>query len=174
MTLINYAMIGLLVVMFALIEALRTPYKRKNQTDKSAKIKSVKKIKLDIKKNYDAEEKLIFTKNIQIPITDSSLVSNRFALLIAGSGSGKSDSVIKNNIISCPSADKLITDVGGVLYEEFKGYLENCDYEVSYLDLLNFKDNYHFNPLHYVRARSPNDSSFSHYVADSKLAMMRS
>ena len=169
MTLINYVMIGVFVVFLALIEALRTPYKRKNQTDKSAKIKSVKKIKLDIKKNYDAEEKLIFTKNIQIPITDSSLVSNRFALLIAGSGSGKSDSVIKNNIISCPSADKLITDVGGVLYEEFKCYLENCDYEVSYLDLLNFKDNYQFNPLRYIRARGPADTSFSHYVTDTKV-----
>lgn len=169
MTLINYLVIGFVIVFLAMIEALRTPYKRKNKTDKNAKIKSIKKLKLDIKKNYDAEEKLIFTKNIQIPITDSSLVSNRFALLIAGSGSGKSDSVIKNNIIACPSADKLITDVGGVLYEEFKGYLENCDYEVSYLDLLNFQDTFQFNPLRYIRARGPNDSSFSHYVFNAKV-----
>ena len=57
MTLINYVIIGVFVFFLAMIEALRTPYKRKNKTDKNAKIKSIKKIKLDIKKNYDAEEK---------------------------------------------------------------------------------------------------------------------
>lgn len=162
-------LIFIVVMFFVLLEiCMPSIRKKRKKTDHDAVVTSGRKVKRKLKK-YAHEEKLIFTKNIQIPITDSSLVSNRFALLIAGSGSGKSDSVIKNNIITCPSADKLITDVGGVLFDEFEGYLESCDYEVSYLDLLNFKDTYQFNPLRYIRARGPNDSSFSHYVADVKV-----
>jgi type IV secretion system protein VirD4 len=75
---------------------------------------------------------------------------NKNVLVVGGSGSGKTFSVIKPNLMQLHSS-YVVTDPKGVLLPE-TGYLfaEN-GYEIRCFNTVNFRKSLHYNPLAYIR-----------------------
>jgi type IV secretory pathway TraG/TraD family ATPase VirD4 len=153
----TYIIIGVILIIYILSSS--PPKKKKSKTDISAKLHSPKELKKYNSKNNDY---MFISKNIYPPIQTekNQLCSANFNLIIGTTGTGKSTNIIYNAMMSCNEATKVVTDSGGVISADtsiWKDYFIKQGYTVKVLDLIDFKEINHFNPLWYVRATNNNN-----------------
>lgn len=75
---------------------------------------------------------------------------NNNVLVIGGSGTGKSRSVIQPNLLQA-NCSYVITDVGGTLLKSQRHFLEQKGYKIKVFDLTDMSKSSHYNPFNYIR-----------------------
>jgi len=75
---------------------------------------------------------------------------NNNDLIIGGSGSSKTGSIVFNLLLN-PCGSLVVSDTKGLLYRRFANYLEKEGYVVQNIDFINPKNGMGYNPLDYVR-----------------------
>lgn len=115
--------------------------------------------KVDLKGMYNEKEdtkNIVFTKNAKMVVNNDELTHHKYhrnknAIIIGGSGSGKTRFFVKPNIMQMNS-DFVITDPKGSILNEL-GYLLRAkkNYDIKVLNLIDFTKSMRYNPLAYVK-----------------------
>lgn len=115
--------------------------------------------KVDLKGMYNEKEdtkNIVFTKNAKMVVNNDELTHHKYhrnknAIIIGGSGSGKTRFFVKPNIMQMNS-DFVITDPKGSILNEL-GYLLRAkkNYDIKILNLIDFTKSMRYNPLAYVK-----------------------
>lgn len=126
---------------------------KKFKKNKSISREDLKKIKHEVKRKYSNAD-MIFTRTEKI--CRYNFETNNNALIIGGSGSGKTLGVVEPNILQCddgPYSPSLIfTDPkGGILARNGKFLKEQCKYEIKVLDLKELSSSMGYNPFKYIQ-----------------------
>lgn len=98
--------------------------------------------------NKDTRHNLLFTRTERLSLDSRQTQRNLNALVIGGSGSGKSRYYVMPNIAQTNSS-YVITDPKGELYRASANYLRSHGYTVRTLNLIDFTQSDNFNPLQY-------------------------
>ncbi|MCR5597012.1 MAG: type IV secretory system conjugative DNA transfer family protein [Lachnospiraceae bacterium] len=96
-----------------------------------------------------------------IYVTNDTRISglNNNDLVIAGSGAGKTGSVVYTQLKTLSDSSLIVADSKNMLHMMFKEELENKGYKVRVLDFVNPEQSCMYNPLDYVRKNS--DGSYN-------------
>ena len=76
---------------------------------------------------------------------------NKNALIVGGSGSGKTRFWLKPNLMQCHSS-YVVTDPKGSIVVECGKLLHREGYKIKILNTINFKKSMHYNPFAYIRS----------------------
>jgi len=76
---------------------------------------------------------------------------NKNVLVVGGSGSGKTSSFVKPNLMQCHSS-YIITDSKGQILQECGKMLQKNGYNIRFLDLIDMGLSMRYNPLAYVKS----------------------
>lgn len=76
---------------------------------------------------------------------------NKNALIVGGSGSGKTRFWLKPNLMQCHSS-YVVTDPKGSIVVECGKLLQREGYKIKILNTINFKKSMHYNPFAYIRS----------------------
>ncbi|MEM5063623.1 type IV secretory system conjugative DNA transfer family protein, partial [Enterococcus faecalis] len=104
----------------------------------------------------DDSRNILFSENIRMAInnedvTDFKAQRNKNALIIGGSGSGKTRFFVKPNIMQL-NADFVVTDPKGSILNELGVLLRAKEnYDIRVLNLIDFSKSMHYNPLAYIK-----------------------
>ena len=101
-------------------------------------------------------EGFILSKNHYLGTDPRKVKVNKNILVFGGSGTGKTASYIKPNILQ-KLGSYVITDPKGELYRETSGYLKANGYEVKVLNLVDTEYSNRYNPLSHIRDYSDVD-----------------
>ncbi len=103
----------------------------------------------------------VFQNNVILTQTESLMMSNRpkepknarnkNALIVGGSGSGKTRFWIKPNLMQCHSS-YVVTDPKGTVAIECGKMLEKEGYKIKIFNTINFKKSFHYNPFSYIHS----------------------
>ncbi len=104
---------------------------------------------------------LVFQNNVILTQTERLMMSNRpknpknarnkNALIVGGSGSGKTRFWLKPNLMQCHSS-YVVTDPKGSIVVECGKLLQREGYKIKILNTINFKKSMHYNPFAYIRS----------------------
>ena len=96
-----------------------------------------------------------------IYVTNDTRVSrlNNNDLVIAGSGAGKTGSIVYTQLKTLSDSSLIVADSKNMLHRMFKEELENKGYKVRVLDFVNPEQSCMYNPLDYVRKNA--DGSYN-------------
>lgn len=101
----------------------------------------------------DPDNNIVFTKRFGLamsrPDHDPRYERNRNVLVVGGSGSGKTRSVLEPNIMQM-NADFLVTDPKGETLPRVGQMLEDHGYDVRSFNTVDFTKSLHYNPIAYV------------------------
>lgn len=100
--------------------------------------------------NKDRSQNRIITQNLLMSMDSYRTRRNLNVLVIGGSGAGKTRFYAKPNILQANSS-YVILDPKGELLEDTGGFLQEMDYEIKVLDLMNLSDSDQYNPFRYLR-----------------------
>ena len=101
-------------------------------------------------------EGFILSRNHYLGTDPKKVKVNKNILVFGGSGSGKTASYVKPNILQ-KLGSYVITDPKGELYRETSGYLKANGYNVKVLDLVDTEYSNRYNPLAHIRDYSDVD-----------------
>jgi len=101
-------------------------------------------------------EGFILSKTHYLGTDPKKVKVNKNILVFGGSGSGKTASYVKPNILQ-KLGSYVITDPKGELYRETSGYLKANGYNVKVLDLVDTEYSNRYNPLAHIRDYSDVD-----------------
>jgi type IV secretion system protein VirD4 len=76
---------------------------------------------------------------------------NKNVVVIGGSGSGKTRSFVKPNLMQCHSS-YVVTDPKGTVLIECGKLLQRRNYNIKIFNTVNFRKSMHYNPLAYIRS----------------------
>ncbi len=76
---------------------------------------------------------------------------NKNVMIVGGSGSGKTYSIVKPNIMQLHSS-YVLTDPKGTLLPDVGKMLADHGYKIKVMNTINFKKSMHYNPLAYIRS----------------------
>jgi Type IV secretory pathway, VirD4 components len=103
----------------------------------------------------------VFQNNVILTQTERLMMSNRpknpknarnkNALVVGGSGSGKTRFWLKPNLMQCHSS-YVVTDPKGSIVVECGKLLQREGYKIKILNTINFKKSMHYNPFAYIRS----------------------
>ncbi|UYO61126.1 type IV secretory system conjugative DNA transfer family protein [Acetobacterium wieringae] len=103
----------------------------------------------------------VFQNNVILTQTERLMMSNRpknpknarnkNALIVGGSGSGKTRFWLKPNLMQCHSS-YVVTDPKGSIVVECGKLLQREGYKIKILNTINFKKSMHYNPFAYIRS----------------------
>ena len=103
----------------------------------------------------------VFKNNIILTQTERLMMSsrpkdpktarNKNVLVVGGSGSGKTRSFIKPNLMQLHSS-YVVTDPKGTILVECGRLLEKNNYRIKVFNTINFKKSLHYNPFSYIRS----------------------
>ncbi|MBZ4667295.1 MAG: type secretory system conjugative transfer family protein [Defluviitaleaceae bacterium] len=103
----------------------------------------------------------VFQNNVILTQTEHLMMSNRpknpknarnkNALIVGGSGSGKTRFWLKPNLMQCHSS-YVVTDPKGSIVVECGKLLQREGYKIKILNTINFKKSMHYNPFAYIRS----------------------
>lgn len=103
----------------------------------------------------------VFQNNVILTQTERLMMSNRpknpknarnkNALIVGGSGSGKTRFWLKPNLMQCHSS-YVVTDPKGSIIVECGKLLQREGYKIKILNTINFKKSMHYNPFAYIRS----------------------
>ena len=98
----------------------------------------------------DEEKNKLFTQTEKMSINTRKTFKNNNALVIGGSGSGKTRFFVKPNIMQMNSSF-VITDPKGELLSSCGKMLQDNGYEIKIFDLINFENSDNYNFFNYIR-----------------------
>lgn len=101
------------------------------------------------KNRYNAYGKMILGKDKEYSLDCYQTKLNNNVLVIGTPGSGKTEGIVKPNILEAEGS-YIIADPKGNLYGKFKDYLETLGYDVKKLDFTKPEESSHYNPLAYI------------------------
>ena len=96
-------------------------------------------------------QNLIFTRHFQMGLDGYKHKRNVNALVIGGSGAGKSRCYAIPNVLQCGECSYVVTDPKGEILRKTGGALLQNGYEVRVFDLLSPDTSFCYNPLVYVQ-----------------------
>ena len=96
-------------------------------------------------------QNLIFTRHFQMGLDGYKHKRNVNALVIGGSGAGKSRCYAIPNVLQCGECSYVVTDPKGEILRKTGGVLLQNGYEVRVFDLLSPDTSFCYNPLAYVQ-----------------------
>ena len=101
------------------------------------------------------QNNIIFTQTERLTMSsrpkEPKYARNKSALVIGGSGSGKTRFFVKPNLLQCHSS-YVVTDPKGTILNEVGALLDRKGYRIKSLNLINFKKSMRYNPLAYIRS----------------------
>src|SRR5699024_8335151 len=101
------------------------------------------------------QNNIIFTQTEHLTMSsrpkEPKYARNKSALVIGGSGSGKTRFFVKPNLLQCHSS-YVVTDPKGTILNEVGALLDRKGYRIKSLNLINFKKSMRYNPLAYIRS----------------------
>lgn len=101
--------------------------------------------------NVHISRNMILAQDIRLSMNTRQTRRNLNVLVIGGAGSGKSRFFVKPNLCEMPlNTSFVITDPSGELIIETGHMLEAHGYKIKVFNLVNMKQTYHYNPLHYI------------------------
>lgn len=93
---------------------------------------------------------IILTQHVRMGLDEYKHRRNLNALVIGGSGAGKTRGYALPNIMQMGSSF-VITDAKGEIIRSVGSMLEDAGYEIRVLDLINFHQSNRYNPFRYIR-----------------------
>lgn len=119
----------------------------------------------------------VFQNNVILTQTERLMMSNRpknpknarnkNALIVGGSGSGKTRFWLKPNLMQCHSS-YVVTDPKGSIVVECGKLLQREGYKIKILNTINFKKSMHYNPFAYIRSEKDILKLVSTLIANTK------
>ena len=110
----------------------------------------------DIKPFIDADpyNNIILSKTERLTMNpkmkDFRLNRNKHVMVIGGSGSGKTYTIVKPNLFQCHSS-YVVSDPKGTLLPETGKLFERMGYNIYVLDTIDMAHSMHYNPFAYIR-----------------------
>ncbi len=142
-------LIFLLVYILSILvyESTRKNYRRREENG-SAKWGNA----VDLNKKYKQPNNYnkILTKNVSIGLNGKKHRRNVNVLVVGGSGSGKTYSYCKPNVMQC-NTSYVVLDPKGEIVRDTGNLLEENGYDVRVLDLINMEKSYCYNPFVYLK-----------------------
>lgn len=105
--------------------------------------------KKNARKESCPQDRMILSKNIQLPFDVPDRPENANVLVVGGAGAGKLACYTYPNIMQA-NGSYVITDVEGTAYNRYGKFLEHMGYKVKCLDLLHMWNSGHYNPFCYI------------------------
>ena len=96
------------------------------------------------------KKNMIFTDKISLSMESFKTRRNCNAVILGGSGAGKSRFFVKPNILQANS-NYVITDPAGELLESTGEFLRQQGYEIKVFNLVEMQKSNCYNPFHYIR-----------------------
>lgn len=93
---------------------------------------------------------IIFTKDVYMSMNTRDTMRNLNALVIGGSGSGKSRFVVKPNLLQA-NCSFVVTDPKGELLASTGEFLKQSGYKIKVFNLSQMEHSCSYNPFHYIR-----------------------
>lgn len=109
-------------------------------------------------------DNLILGKNAVFPSDSSQTGLNNNLCVIGGSGSGKSHSVVKPNLLEIRNASVILSDPKGALEKEFTSYYKGLNYNVYSVDLINPEKSRHGVNLMYGLSKDQDYIKLAHRI----------
>lgn len=121
----------------------------------SAEWGNIQKDMAGMRDDKNTSNNLILSENVKIMLDDSEAHfmhrRNKNVLVIGGSGSGKTRSLVKPNLLQMNS-NYVITDPKGTILNEIGLALKNVgNYKIKVLNTIDFSQSMKYNPLAYVK-----------------------
>lgn len=105
--------------------------------------------KKNARKESHPQNRMILSRNIQLPFDVPERPENANVLVVGGAGAGKLACYTDPNIMQA-NGSYVITDVEGIAYNRYGKFLEHMGYKVKCLDLLHMWNSGHYNPFCYI------------------------
>lgn len=99
----------------------------------------------------EGQNNTIWSEDIQLSLNTKKTGLTVNALVIGGTGTGKSYRIIGPNTLQRHSS-YLITDPSGDLYAQYAPYLEYYGYRIKVLNLDHMEQSNHYNPFRYIHS----------------------
>lgn len=94
---------------------------------------------------------MILSQEIRLSMNTRQTRRNLNVLVVGGAGSGKSRFFVKPNLCEMPlNTSFIVTDPSGELIIDTGHMLEAHGYKIKIFNLVDMKQTYHYNPLHYI------------------------
>lgn len=106
--------------------------------------------KKNARKESHPQDRIILSKNIQLPFDVPERPENANILVVGGAGAGKLACYTDPNIMQA-NGSYVITDVEGIAYNRYGKFLEHMGYRVKCLDIIHMENSCHYNPFRYIR-----------------------
>ena len=98
--------------------------------------------KKNARKESHPQDRMILSRNIQLPFDVPERPENANVLVVGGAGAGKLACYLEPNIMQANSS-YVITDVEGIAYNRYGKFLEHMGYRVKCLDLIHMENSCH-------------------------------
>jgi len=143
---------GIVGVISLILFYLYHKYDRKNFKEKAehGSAEWGEKKDIEIVEDKEEEKNKLFTHTEKMSINTRKTFKNNNALVIGGSGSGKTRFFVKPNIMQMNSSF-VITDPKGELLSSCGKMLQDNGYEIKIFDLINFENSDNYNFFNYIR-----------------------
>ncbi|MCD7731593.1 MAG: type IV secretory system conjugative DNA transfer family protein [Oscillospiraceae bacterium] len=92
---------------------------------------------------------VIIAQNCRYSLNDIKSRINNNSLIVGGSGTGKTSTVVAPNIEQAVGS-YIVSDPKGNLYKRYRRYLEKRGYDVYNIDFIHPERSTHYNPLNYI------------------------
>ncbi|MBR0092819.1 MAG: type IV secretory system conjugative DNA transfer family protein [Lachnospiraceae bacterium] len=102
-------------------------------------------------KRFDRYGRRCLGKGIYVSNDTRETGINNNDLVIGGSGSSKTGSVVDPQLKTLCDSSLIVADTKNILYRKFRGELERRGYRVRVLDFVNPENSCRYNPVDYVR-----------------------
>lgn len=151
-------LIGALLWLVAMEKRRNARKFRKNAEYGSARWGTAEEIKPYIDPKF--ENNILLTKTERLTMNsrpkDPATARNKNVLVIGGSGSGKTRSFVKPNLMQCASSDYptsfIVTDPKGSVLTECGHLLGRNGYRIKVFNTVDFRKSLHYNPLSYIHS----------------------
>ena len=100
---------------------------------------------------HDGPDNIILSQNVYVGMDGRRSVPNMNTIIFGGSGSGKSRSVLKPNILNV-NASYVISDPSGEMATSMTPALKHFGYEASFFNVKDMSLSDHYNPLRYIHS----------------------